>query len=60
VAHRESRHPCERRDREALAAGHDQVLAQLERAAGDADNHQSLEHSVVRVGERVAVDQGDA
>ena len=39
VGEQHARHAAEGRDGEAFAAGDEHVLAQLHRAAGDADHH---------------------
>ncbi len=49
----------EGRDREALSARDEHVLAQLDRAARDSDHDQGFEHSLIRVGELVAENHGD-
>jgi hypothetical protein len=50
---------AKRRDGQALATGHEHILAQLYGPAGDADDHERLEHALVRGGELVTVDHGD-
>src|SRR5260370_87849 len=44
---------------QALATGHEHVLAQLYGPAGDADDDERLQHALVRGRELVAVDHGD-
>src|SRR5207249_1748720 len=54
------RHPAEGGHGEALAARDQHVLAQLQRAAGDADHDERLEHPALRTAELVAEDHRDA
>ena len=54
------RHASERGDGEPFAACDDDVFAQLQRAAREADDHQRLEDSALRSPELVTVDHRDA
>src|SRR5207245_358937 len=51
---------AERGQRQALATGDQDVLPQLQRAAGQADHDEGLEHSVLRSAQLVAEDHRDA
>ncbi len=55
----EPRHPTKRGHGQALAAGNQHVLAQLQRATGYADHHERFEHAVLGAAELMAVDHGD-
>ena len=52
-------HAAKRRHRQALSAGDDDVLAELQRAAGHADHDQRFEHAVIRTVRLVAEDHRD-
>ena len=53
-------HAPERGKRKTLTPRDQNVLAQLERAAGQADNDQRLEHAIFGTGQLVAEDHRDA
>jgi hypothetical protein len=53
------RHAAEGRDGDALTADHEHILAQLDRAPGEADHNQRFQQALVRPGQFMPVDNRD-